>query len=144
MRSHSQLKTGQPASVLISSLQKNNPDTTRLRLLLQLSRYYYFQRADSRENLDTVLIFLQHISLSDTSPNHYLLSISDKGVGMPAQTRGKRAGSLGMSLMAGLAEDLEGNSDIANDNGTTIKISFVHDVNIKRADPLVSSVVTSN
>ena len=84
------------------------------------------------------------ISLSNTSSNHYLLTISDNGIGMPAHFSGKKPGSLGMSLMAGLAEDLEGNFTIENDKGTAIKISFVHDINIKRSDPLVSSFVTSN
>ena len=46
-----------------------------------------------------------------------------------------------MSLMAGLAEDLAGNFDIENDNGTTIKISFVHDLNIKRPDVLASPLM---
>lgn len=84
------------------------------------------------------------ISLFNTSPNHYLLSISDNGVGMPAQPMGKRTGSLGMSLMAGLAEDLDGNLAIENDNGTRIKISFVQDLSIKRPGLSVSSFVTSN
>jgi hypothetical protein len=46
--------------------------------------------------------------------------------------------------MAGLAEDLEGSFSIENNNGTEIKISFVHDINIKRSDPLASSFVTAN
>ena len=85
-----------------------------------------------------------NISIYSTSSHHYLLTISDNGIGMPAHFTGKKPGSLGMSLMAGLAEDLEGNFAIENDKGTTIKISFVHDINIKRPDPLVSSFVTAN
>ena len=84
------------------------------------------------------------ISLSNTSPHHYLLTISDNGIGMPTHFTNKKPGSLGMSLMAGLAVDLEGNFAIENNNGTTIKISFVHDVNIKRPDILVSSFVSRN
>jgi two-component sensor histidine kinase len=84
------------------------------------------------------------VSLSNTAPHRYLLSISDNGSGMPAQSDNKKAGSLGMSLMAGLSEDLDGNFSIENNNGTLIKISFVHDVNIKRPDTLVGSFVTNN
>lgn len=65
------------------------------------------------------------ISLSHTEPNHCLLNISDNGIGMPAHFTGKKAGSLGMSLMEGLSEDLEGNFSIESSNGTSIKISFV-------------------
>ena len=63
---------------------------------------------------------------------------------MPAHFKDKKPGSLGMSLMAGLSEDLDGNFSIENNNGTTIKISFVHDLSVKRPDPLVSSFVSNN
>jgi two-component system, sensor histidine kinase PdtaS len=84
------------------------------------------------------------ISLSRTSFNHYLLSISDNGIGMPEHFSKKKPGSLGMSLMAGLSEDLEGNFALENNNGTTIKISFVHDLSANRPDTFAASFVTSN
>ena len=84
------------------------------------------------------------ISLSGTAPNHYLLSISDNGIGMPYHFKNKKPGSLGMSLIAGLSEDLEGNISIENNNGTTIKISFIHDLTIKKPDILTTSFITSN
>ena len=84
------------------------------------------------------------ISLSSTTPNNYLLTISDNGIGMPLKPGSKTTGSLGMSLMSGLAEDLDGKFTIENDNGTRIKISFVHDLSIKRPAVSVSSFVTSN
>jgi two-component sensor histidine kinase len=92
---------------------------------------------DNREGLIT-------ISLGNTTPNHYLLSISDNGIGMPSHFNGKKPGSLGMSLMAGLSEDLEGNFAIENNNGTVITISFVHDLTIKRSELLTSAPITSN
>ena len=51
---------------------------------------------------------------------------------MPAHVKDKKTGSLGMSLMAGLSEDLDGKFSIENNNGTTIKISFVHDLGVKK------------
>ena len=84
------------------------------------------------------------ISLTNTSANNYLLTISDNGIGMPSQPGNRRAGSLGISLMTGLAEDLEGKFTIENDNGTRLKISFVHDLSIKRPDVLAKSFVTTN
>jgi two-component system, sensor histidine kinase PdtaS len=85
-----------------------------------------------------------NISLSRTTTNHYLLSISDNGVGMPDHFTGKKPGSLGMSLMAGLSEDLDGNFTVENNNGTVIKISFIHDLSVKRPDTFASSFVNSN
>ena len=90
------------------------------------------------ENRDGII----KISLSNTSPNHYLLRISDNGIGMPTQLTSKK-GSLGMSLMAGLSEDLDGNLSIENNNGTTINISFVHDLSNRRPEMPTSSFVNS-
>jgi two-component sensor histidine kinase len=84
------------------------------------------------------------ISLSNTAPDYFLLSISDNGVGMPAHFTSKKPGSLGMSLMAGLSEDLDGKFTIENNNGTVISISFVHDLTTKGQDVLNSSFVTNS
>jgi two-component sensor histidine kinase len=86
------------------------------------------------------------ISLSKTGNKNYLLTITDNGIGMPAHFSNKKPGSLGMSLMAGLSEDLDGNFNIESNKGTIIKISFVHDLNVRRPDTLASSssFVTSN
>ncbi|HLA59015.1 MAG TPA: histidine kinase dimerization/phosphoacceptor domain -containing protein [Puia sp.] len=72
------------------------------------------------------------ISLSNTSANRYMLCIRDNGTGISDYVNSKHSDSLGMSLMAGLSKDLEGNFSIKNDNGTLIKISFIHDMKIKR------------
>lgn len=82
------------------------------------------------------------ISLSKTAPAHYLLTISDNGIGIPADF--KKTGSLGMSLMKGLSEDIDGSFSIDNNNGTTIKISFVHDGGIKNRNPVVASLISNN
>ncbi len=84
------------------------------------------------------------ISLTNSGLHDYLLIISDNGIGMPVHFKDKKPGSLGMSLMDGLSEDLDGAFSIENNNGTVIKISFVHDVNVKRPDTLVGSFVTNN
>ena len=63
---------------------------------------------------------------------------------MPIHMKDKKPGSLGMSLMAGLSEDLDGKFSIENNNGTIIKISFVHDMSVKRPGPIISSIVTNN
>jgi two-component sensor histidine kinase len=83
------------------------------------------------------------ISLLNTSAYHYLLCISDNGIGIPANYN-KRTSSLGMSLMKGLSEDLDGNFSIENHNGTTIKITFMNDLAVHRPDIPESSFASNN
>ena len=92
---------------------------------------------DDKEGLIT-------ISLSNTNLNDYLLTISDNGIGMPVQVKDKKLGSLGMSLMAGLSEDLDGTFSIENNNGTLIKVSFIHDISVRRPDTLTASLIANN
>jgi len=83
------------------------------------------------------------ISLSNTAPNRGLLSISDNGVGIPPHLNIIKPGSLGMSLIAGLSEDLDGKFSIESNNGTTVRISFVQPTTVVRPDiPAVSFVST--
>jgi len=82
------------------------------------------------------------ISLSNATANHYLLSISDNGIGMPSHFNNKKPGSLGMSLIAGLSEDLDGNLSIDKDGGTTLKISFVNNMTVTKPDPFASSLIS--
>ena len=84
------------------------------------------------------------ISLVSTGTSQYSLNISDNGVGMPIHVKDKKTGSLGMSLMAGLSEDLDGKFIIENTNGTLISILFMHDTRVKRADILATSLVSNN
>ena len=82
------------------------------------------------------------ISLVETRANHYSLSISDNGIGIPAEF--KKTGSLGMSLMKGLSEDIDGNFSVENSNGTVIKISFVHYTVMKTHDSFSASFISTN
>ncbi len=84
------------------------------------------------------------ISLFNTSHEHYSLRISDNGIGLPSQFSNKRPGSLGMSLMAGLSEDLDGKFSIEGGTGTTINISFLHDRSIRRPDMLTTTQAANN
>jgi len=70
---------------------------------------------------------LIRISLSRQGLNQYILKIADDGIGISNNTE-QKIGSLGMSLMKGLSEDLDGTFEICSNNGTTISISFRHDV----------------
>jgi two-component sensor histidine kinase len=59
MSATAQLYTDQPRSELISALQLSKPDSTRLQILYQLTRKYYFERSNDRKSFDSVLLFLQ-------------------------------------------------------------------------------------
>ncbi|HWK06962.1 MAG TPA: histidine kinase dimerization/phosphoacceptor domain -containing protein [Puia sp.] len=90
------------------------------------------------------------ITLQRQSGDGYLLVIADNGGGLPPHFDSQRPGSLGMSLMKGLAEDLDGSftvesnagSDEKKDGinegaveaapGTKIKIRFIYDQPLKQ------------
>jgi two-component system, sensor histidine kinase PdtaS len=72
------------------------------------------------------------ISFLASPENHYELKVADNGIGLPENFNKNKTGSLGMSLMIGLSGDLDGKFSIKNNGGTTIKISFVHDVVLNR------------
>jgi two-component sensor histidine kinase len=79
------------------------------------------------------------VSLTNTSRQDHLLVISDNGVGMSTHLPDKKPGSLGMSLITGLSEDLQGDFSIENNNGTTIKISFVKHTIVKQSETAVKT-----
>ena len=68
-----------------------------------------------------------HVRLKQQPANHFLLHISDTGRGLPEDFNIKRTQSVGMNLMQGLSEDINGVFAINNNHGTEINISFVYD-----------------
>ncbi len=64
------------------------------------------------------------IQFSNLTARDYLLRIEDNGIGMDPMIMNKRSGSLGLSLMKGLSEDLNGKFSLENINGTRIAITF--------------------
>lgn len=57
--------------------------------------------------------------------NNYFLRISDNGIGLPDNFESAETNSLGMNLMMGLAEQLDGTFKIQSDNGVIITINFI-------------------
>jgi len=84
------------------------------------------------------------ITLKKADALRYQLGIADDGVGIPYEYGGERTGSLGMRLMAGLTGDLDGKFIIGNNSGTTIKISFIPELCIKRSGPVAATFVSTN
>lgn len=69
-----------------------------------------------------------NVQLKRQAANHCLLLIADNGKGLPADFDPQQSNSMGMSLMQGLSDDINGVFSIHNNFGTEIKISFVCDV----------------
>ncbi|MEL1244958.1 histidine kinase dimerization/phosphoacceptor domain -containing protein [Flavobacterium sp. DGU11] len=63
--------------------------------------------------------------LLEDSDNNYLLRISDNGIGLPEHFESAETDSLGMNLMIGLAEQLDGTFTIQSGNGVIITINFI-------------------
>ena len=75
------------------------------------------------------------VSLRHTEGLQYQLTITDNGKGLPEGFDFKKSNTMGMNLMEGLSEDMQGSFSIKNDNGTAITILFLYDASV--ADDLV-------
>lgn len=65
------------------------------------------------------------INMSAEPGNRVQLTIKDNGIGLPGTAGEKQFSGLGLKLMRGLTEDLEGNFSISSDNGTSISVNFM-------------------
>lgn len=71
------------------------------------------------------------ISMQQAGQDRFLLSISDNGVGLPADFDPQNFNSLGMSLMQGLSKQLHGTLELTSNNGLIINILFVKDKSLQ-------------
>jgi two-component system, sensor histidine kinase PdtaS len=67
------------------------------------------------------------INMKQKKDNKIVLTIQDDGVGLPDDFDITQTHSLGMSLMQGLSEDVDGGFAIDSDHGTKITIAFVQE-----------------
>lgn len=74
-----------------------------------------------------------NIALKNIETNIYQLVIADDGVGLPEGFQSKDRESMGMNLMIGLTDQLNGSLELENDNGLVIVITFT-----KKGDLLTS------
>jgi len=65
------------------------------------------------------------ITLKSQPQNHFLLSVKDNGVGLPASFNSENQASMGMRLMRGLSEDIDATFQVNNNGGTTIVLDFI-------------------
>ncbi|WPQ64772.1 histidine kinase dimerization/phosphoacceptor domain -containing protein [Chitinophaga sancti] len=64
------------------------------------------------------------ISLKNIDEQHWQLRIFDNGTGLPEQFNIDNTSSLGMNLMRGLSEQLDGTFEVTSEQGTVITIVF--------------------
>lgn len=64
------------------------------------------------------------ISLQETAPGVYTLIIRDNGKGLPDGFDIEQTASLGMTLLRGLSNELDGDFEIFTDNGVVVQITF--------------------
>ncbi|WP_343672371.1 histidine kinase dimerization/phosphoacceptor domain -containing protein [Chitinophaga sp.] len=67
------------------------------------------------------------ISLKSIQVNLLRLTISDNGIGLPANVDMRNPVSMGLKLMQGLSEDIDGSFNINGCKGTTITVEFTYD-----------------
>lgn len=65
-----------------------------------------------------------NIKLKNSGANNYQLIIADNGVGLPADFEETERDSLGMNLMMGLTDQIDGDFEMKTDHGLRIKITF--------------------
>ena len=122
----------------IDSLEMDVSQAVPLGLILNESITNSIKYAFPDQKNGVVSISLSHID------NNCLLIISDNGIGMPPVIHNKKQASLGMSLMIGLSEDLNGDFSIKNVNGTTIQISFLRQQDHVDHDVLSTSTISNS
>ena len=66
-----------------------------------------------------------NIELKETETCKYMLRISDNGIGLHPGFEAEERDSLGMNLMMGLTQQMDGSFNIASNNGVVITINFI-------------------
>jgi two-component sensor histidine kinase len=64
------------------------------------------------------------VSLSRTARGRCILTVKDNGIGFVPEKRGYGLRTLGLQLVRGLAKQLQGGIEFAEDNGTVVSINF--------------------
>ncbi len=80
------------------------------------------KHAFPNENRGTICVKLTH-----TAGNTISLIVSDDGIGLPKTIDMSQTGTLGMSIVYVLTEQIHGNISIENDNGTRVVLEFSPD-----------------
>jgi len=82
------------------------------------------------------------VSLKNAGENKYKLIISDNGIGLPADFNIEETDSLGMNLMRGLSDQLDGSFDLTDKNGLTIEITFIKNMEFEASAENPTNAIT--
>jgi two-component sensor histidine kinase len=66
------------------------------------------------------------ITLKEVRPDYFSLVIADNGIGLRPDFDIKQTNSFGWTLIQGLSEEIGGQLDIRNNNGTVVQIEFLY------------------
>jgi two-component system, sensor histidine kinase PdtaS len=80
-----------------------------------------------------------HISMTQEPNNLVELRVADNGVGLQEDFYGKKSGSLGLKLMKGLSEDIDGQFYIKAENGTIVSVSFTANTPLHKINEVTHS-----
>ena len=67
------------------------------------------------------------VAIKDGGNSKVSITIHDNGVGFAAGLQNLKSGTLGIELMQGLSDDIDGEFSTFTDEGTTVKLTFVYD-----------------
>ena len=66
------------------------------------------------------------ISFKSEGAGNYRLTLRDNGIGLPPEFTAAKTSSMGLNLMQGLSDDIDGSFNIYNDEGTVIQLDFFY------------------
>lgn len=103
----------------ISPVKLNIAQAVPLGLILNEAICNSLKYAFAANNLGQITVVLEQIE-----EEKYLLCIADNGKGLPEGFDPYNSGSLGMSLMKGLSQQLGGDFQLDNENGLRVCVTF--------------------
>ncbi len=80
------------------------------------------------------------ISLQHKSEDMIELAIIDDGIGLPPHIQFEHSGTMGLNLMRGLSEEIEGDISIVTQNGTAIRLLFNCELNLSLIPHSISAI----
>jgi two-component sensor histidine kinase len=80
------------------------------------------------------------ITLRHKSEDMVELAITDNGVGLPPHIQFEHSGTMGLNLMRGLSEEIEGDISIVTHNGTAIQLLFNCELNLSQIPHSISTI----
>lgn len=85
-----------------------------------------------------------HIQFNMNAHQQAMLTISDNGIGLPINRQQAPSEGLGLKLMRGLADDLDGSLHIETNQGTRLTLAFIANTPLHKSQDIVFYETTAN